>query len=91
MWGMGGGGRRTEVVVPAEPAAVAGVNVHGYIGEVELLEGVCNALAVARSRGLACLEVAVGDEVGEGIGLDDERNGRVGVLLEDGDDGYRCQ
>jgi len=76
------GRERTDVVVPAEPAAVAGVNVHGYVGEVELLERVCNTLAVARGRLLARLEVVVGDQVGQGIGLDNKSNGCVGVLLE---------
>lgn len=82
--------RRTEVVGPAEPAAVAGVEVHGYVGQVELLERVCNTIAVARGGSLALLDVAVGDEVGEGVGLDDQGDGDLGVFLEDGDDGYWC-
>jgi hypothetical protein len=68
----GWGGRgHTQVVVPAEPASVTGINVHGNVGEVELLERVCDALAVAGCRVLAGLEVDVGDQVGQGIGLDD--------------------
>jgi hypothetical protein len=70
---------------------VAGVEVHGYVGQVELLERVCDAIAVARGGGLAGLDVAVGDEVGEGVGLDDQGDGDLGVLLEDCDDGFRCQ
>lgn len=77
-----------EVVVPAEPAAVASVHVHDDIGQVELLQGVGSALVVAVSRVLAGLEVGVGDEVGERVGLDDERKGSVGVLLEDPDNGW---
>jgi hypothetical protein len=78
---------RTQVVVPAEPAAVAGVDVHGDVGEVEGLESVCYTIAVAGGRVLAGLEVGVCDQVGERVGLDDEGDGSAGVLLEDGDDG----
>jgi hypothetical protein len=37
----------TEVVVPAEPAPVAGVDVHDDVGQVELLEGVRDTITVA--------------------------------------------
>ena len=77
----------TEVVVPAEPATVTSIDVHGDVGEVELLEGVGDTFAVAGGRVLAGLFVGVGNEVGEGVGFDDEGDGGVGVLLEDGDDG----
>lgn len=80
------GTRRTQVVVPAEPAAVAGVDVHDNVGQVKLLEGVCDTLAVAGGGVLAGLEVAVGDQVGQGVGLDDQGDSSLGVLLEDGDD-----
>lgn len=80
---LGAGG---EVGVPAEPTAVAGINVHDHVGKVELLESVGNTLAVALGAVLAGLEVDVGDQVGERVGLDDEREGRVGVGLEDLDD-----
>ena len=43
--------------------------------------------AVAGGGVLAGLLVGVRDEVGKRIRLDDERDGGVGVLLEDGDDG----
>lgn len=66
---------------------MAGVEVHSYIGQVELLECVCNTLAVAGGGGLAGLDVGVGDEVREGVGLDDQRDGDLGVLLDDGNDG----
>jgi len=77
-----------EVGVPAEPAAVSGINVHDDIGEVEVLEGVRHTVAVTGSAVLAGLEVGVGDEVGERVGLDDEGEGRVGVGLEDLDNGW---
>jgi hypothetical protein len=80
-------GSRGQVGVPAEPAAVAGVDVHDDVVEVELRQGVGDALAVARGRGLAGGEVGVGHQVGQGVGLNDEGKGRVGVGLEDGDDG----
>ena len=70
---------------------MAGVEVHGYVGQVELLERVGDAIAVARGGGLALLDVAVGDEVGEGVGLDDQGDGDLGVLLEHGDDGFGGQ
>lgn len=80
-------GTGLEVVVPAEPAAVAGIDVHDDVGEVELLEGICDTLTVAGGRVLAGLLVDVGDQVGQAIGLDDKGDGSVGVLLEELDDG----
>jgi hypothetical protein len=77
----------TEVVVPAEPSAVASVDVHDNVGQVEVLERVRNTLAVAGGGVLAGLEVLVGDKVGQRVGLDDEGNGGVWVLLEDGNNG----
>jgi hypothetical protein len=68
---------------------VTGVDVHRNVRQVEGLEGVCDTITVAGGGVLAGLEVGVGDQVGEGIGLDDQSNGRVGVLLEDGNDGYK--
>jgi len=76
-----------EVVVPAEPATVAGVDVHDDVGEVEVLESVGNAVTVAGSGVLAGLKIGVGDQVGERVGLDDESEGGVGLALEDLDDG----
>lgn len=63
------------------------INVHGNVGQVKRLERICDALLVTICRVLASSLVNVGDQVGERIGLDDESNGGVGVLLEDGDDG----
>lgn len=77
----------TQVVVPAEPSSVTGIDVHGDVGQVELLQGICDTLTVARGRVLAGLEVGVGDQVGEGIGLNDESDGSFWVLLEDGNNG----
>lgn len=68
---------------------MTGIDVHGDVGQVELLQSVCDTVAVARGGVLAGLEVGVGDQVGERIGLDDEGDGSVGVLLEDGNDGFR--
>lgn len=66
---------------------MTGINVHGNIRQVKLLEGISNTLLVAGGGVFAGLQVGVGDQVGEGIRLDNEGNGSVGVLLEDGDDG----
>ena len=44
---MHGEWRRTQVFVPAEPSSVAGVDVHGDVGEVERFERICDALLVA--------------------------------------------
>jgi hypothetical protein len=85
MYGEKGG--HTEVVVPAEPASVTSVNVHGDVGQVERLESVCDTVTVAGGGVLAGLEVGVGNQVGEGIRLDDQSNSSVGVLLEDGNNG----
>jgi hypothetical protein len=77
----------TKVVVPSEPSSVTSIDVHGDVGQVERLEGVRNTIFVTLSRVLACLQVDVGNQVGEGIRLDNEGDGSVGVLLEDRDDG----
>lgn len=79
-------GAGLEVGVPAEPAAVAGVDVLDDVGKVERLERVGDTVAVAGGRVAAGLNVGVGDQVGERIGLNDERDGGVGVGLEDGGD-----
>lgn len=67
---------------------MTGIDVHGDVGQVQLLESIGDTVAVAGSGVLAGLEVGVGDQVGERIGLDDESDGSVGVLLEDGDNGW---
>lgn len=72
-----------EVVVPAQPATVASVEVLDNVGQVEGLQRVGNTVTVARSAVLASLEVDVGDQVGERVGLDEEGKGRVGVCLND--------
>jgi hypothetical protein len=67
---------------------VTTVNVHDYVGEIELFERIRNTVAVSGGRGLACLQVVVGDQVGQRIGLNDQSKSRVGVLFENGNDGY---
>lgn len=79
--------RLTQVVVPAEPATVASIDVHDDVGQVKTLKSISNTITVTASRVLAGLLVDVGDKVGKRIGLNDESNGNLGVLLEDGDDG----
>lgn len=81
-------GAGLQVGVPPEPAAVAGIEVHDDVGEVEVLDCVGDAVPVAAGAVLAGVLVRVGDEVGERVRLDDEHEGRVGVGLEDLDDGY---
>lgn len=76
----------TEVVVPSEPSTVASINVHHHVRQVERLQGVCNTLFVTCSGVLAGGEVDVGDQVGEGIWLNDKSNGGVWVGREDGGD-----
>jgi hypothetical protein len=81
-------GRLTEVIVPAEPASVAGIHVHDNVGQVKALKRVRNTITVTSGRILAGLEVLVGNKVGQAVGLDNQGNGGVGVLLEDGNDGW---
>lgn len=61
---------------------MTGVDVHGNVGQIELLERICYTFSVSGSRVFAGLEVAVGDEIGQRVRLDDQCNGRIGVLLE---------
>lgn len=60
------------------------INVHGDVGKVELLKGICDTILVI---GLGCLasgQVGVGDQVGEGIRLDDKSNSDVWCGLDSG-------
>lgn len=72
-----------EVVVPAKPATVASIKILDDVGQVECLQRVGNAVAVSSGTVLASLEVDVGDQVGQRVGLDYEGEGCVGVRLED--------
>lgn len=63
------------------------IDVHGDVGQVELLKSIGDTVTVSRGGVLAGLEVDVGDQVGKRIGLNDQSNGRVGVALEDGNNG----
>lgn len=83
--------KRTKVIGPAEPATVASIKVHGYVRHVERLQSVCNTVTVTRGGSLACSNIAVGDEVGKRVRLDDQGDGDLGVLLDDSDDGCCCQ
>lgn len=74
---------RLEVVVPAQPATVPGVQVLDNVGQVERLQRISNAVAVASGAVLACGEVDVRDQVGERVGLDEKGECRVRVRLED--------
>ncbi len=66
---------------------MAGIEVHDHVGQVEVLDGVGNAVAVAGGAVLARRLVRVGHQVGQRIGLDDQGEGRVGVGLDELDDG----
>lgn len=67
---------------------MASIDVHGDVGKVEALESIRDTITVAGRGVLACLQILVGDQVGERIWLNDKSNGGVRVLLEDGNDGY---
>lgn len=62
-----GGGR--DVSGPAEPAGVAGVDVHGDVGEVELRDGVLDAFHVGGLGVGAFGDAEVCYEVCEGVGF----------------------
>jgi hypothetical protein len=67
---------------------VAGIDVHDDVGQVERLEGIGDAIAVTAGRVLAGAQIGVGDQVRQGIGLDDKSEGCVRVRLEDLGDSY---
>lgn len=77
-----------EVGIPAQPTTVTSVDVHDDVGEAKALKSVRNTITVTVGAVLAGLQVGVGHQVGERIGLDEEREGRLGVGLDDLDDGY---
>ena len=76
-----------QVRVPAEPTTVTSVEVHDDIGKIEVLDGIGDTVTVAGGRVLASILVRVGDKVGKRIGLDEERESNVGVLLDELDNG----
>ena len=61
---------------------MASVHIHVYTDGRELLEGVGNAGLVRCLSVRALLHVQVGDEVGEGVGLDDRNDAHIGELLD---------
>lgn len=65
---------------------MTGVDVHDDVGKVEGLERVRDALLVATLGLLASADIGVGDQVRQGVGLDDQGKRLVGVLLEDAGD-----
>lgn len=67
---------------------MASIDIHGDVGQVELLEGISDTLAIAGGRLLARLQIGICNEVRERIRFDDQRDGSVGIFLEDLDDGY---
>lgn len=63
-----------------------GVNIHGHVGEVELLERVVDALVVGILGLGALCNAQIGDHVGQAVGLDDKDGADVAVRLELGHD-----
>lgn len=62
-------GGRAKVGLPAKPAGMPTIEIHGYVWKVELSNGVVGALKV-RSLGTRALgNIQVGDKVGQGVGL----------------------
>ncbi len=80
-----GGG--LDVGGPAEPPGVASIEVHGNVGQVELLEGIHGQLLVGRGGAAALGDVHVGDQVGKGVGLNDQDGADIRVLDEERADG----
>lgn len=68
---------------------MASIEVLDDVGQVKCLQRVGNTVAVSGGTVLASLEVNVGDQVGQRVGLDDESEGCVGVRLEDRGDCWR--
>ncbi|TLS30183.1 hypothetical protein PpBr36_03865 [Pyricularia pennisetigena] len=70
-------GRRGQVVVPSQPAAVRGVQVQVHVVELQRPDGVGDALLVDGRRARAKLDPHVGDEVRERVGLQHHGKGEV--------------
>lgn len=60
------------------------IDVHGNIGEIELLKSICYTALVVRFGSLASCQVGVGDQIGKGVGLDDQSNGDIRGSLDSG-------
>ena len=65
---------------PAEPASVSGIHVHVHADRGELVEGVGDAGLVGGLGVRALLDVQVGDQVGQGIGLNNSDDTDIGNL-----------
>lgn len=59
-----------------------GIEVHDHIWQVQSLESVRNSSAVAIGGSLARREVGVGDEVRQRVGLDNQGEGGIAMILE---------
>lgn len=68
---------RLEVVVPAQPAAVRRVHVEVDVVLLQAGYGVGDALLVSVGGLRAEGDARVGDEVAEGVGLEDDGKGQV--------------
>jgi len=71
-----------DVGGPSQPTGVTSIEVHGNVGQVELLEGVDSQLLVGGRSSAALGNAHVGDHVGKRIGLDDEDGADVRVSNE---------
>jgi hypothetical protein len=69
---------------------VTGIQVHDDVGKVEVLDGVGDTIPVTGGAVLASILVRVGNKVGKRVRLNNEREGRIGVGLENFDDGFMC-
>ena len=76
-----------EVGRPAEPAGVAGIEVHRYMGKVELLDGVYDQVLVGLLGVAALGDVEVGYQVGKRVGLNNQESTDIGVGDEELADG----
>jgi hypothetical protein len=74
-------GRRPNVGRPTEPAGVSSIEVHVHTDGVQLLDRVCNGALVSRRGVRALLDVQVGDQVCQRVGLNRRYDGNGGVRL----------
>jgi hypothetical protein len=76
-------GRRGQVVLPAQPAAVSRIHVQVHVGVLQAGNGVGNTGLVEGRGARARLDTLVGDTVGERVGLKDNGEFEVARLRDE--------
>jgi hypothetical protein len=77
--------RLRQIVWPSEPTSVASIEIHGNVRHVQGLDRIVDAVFISSLSVGALGDTHVGDHVGNTVGLNDQSDWDIWVILEDGD------